>query len=155
MPYNARSSWHVYAQPSQQRQRTRLLNLLGEARAIVLSGHLHKYSFLIRRTETGRFVQLALSSVASSADARPRDEREGVDQYGPDLVQLEPRHSPETVEQRRRLLQEERPWVERYEYADTWGHALLKVRGDQVRAEVYRGFEAQPWKSIDLTGPLT
>jgi hypothetical protein len=154
VPYNARSSWHIYSSPRQERERGRLLTLLGQHRAIVLSGHLHKYSFLVRRTETGRFVQLALSSVASTPDGRPRDVREGIARYGPDLVELEPRHAPDTVEQRRRLLEAERPWIEQYEYADTWGHAMLRVNGDRVRAEVFRGFEADPWKRLDLTGPL-
>jgi hypothetical protein len=154
VPYNARSTWHVYAQPRQDSQRQRLLGLLGQYRAIVLSGHLHKYSLLVRRTETGRFVQLALSSVASSEDARARDLREGRQSYGPNLVELEPRHSPDTVQQRRHVLETEAPLIENFEYADTWGHALVMVQGEQVRAEVFRGFDRRVWKSIDLTGLL-
>lgn len=154
VPYNARSTWHVYARPAQEGQRRRLLELLGGARAVVLCGHLHKYSFLVRRTEAGPFTQLALSSVASTEDARPRDQFEGVRHYGPDLVNLEPRHSPDTADERRRVLEAERPHVEQFEYADTWGHALVRVRRDQVRADVYRGLSREPWKSLDLTGPV-
>jgi len=154
VPYNARSTWHVYSHPNQERQRQRLLTLLGEARAVVLSGHLHKYSFLIRRTETGRFAQLAISSVAASADGRPRNLIEGVQGYTPDLVKLEPRHSPDTEARRRQLLEDERRFVEHYEYADTWGHALVKVRGGQVHADIHRALDRQVWKSLDLTGPL-
>ena len=154
VPYNARSTWHVYSSPRQEAQRRRLLDLLGAARAVVLCGHLHKYSFLVRRTATGRFAQLALSSVASSADAAPRDLIEGVEKYGPDLVRLEPKHAPDTVDQRRRALEEERPFIERFEYADTWGHALVTVRGDQVHASVYRGLGRDAWKSLDLTDGL-
>jgi hypothetical protein len=154
VPYNARSTWHVYSHPNQARQRQRLLTLLGEARAVVLSGHLHKYSFLVRRTETGRFAQLAISSVAASTDGKPRDQIEGVQGYTPDLVKLEPRHSPDTEGRRRQVLEDERRFIEHYEYADTWGHALVKVRGGEVRAEVSRGLERQVWKSIDLSGPL-
>ena len=120
----------------------------------MLCGHLHKYSFLVRRTATGRFAQLALSSVASSADAAPRDLIEGVEKYGPDLVRLEPKHAPDTVDQRRRALEEERPFIERFEYADTWGHALVTVRGNQVHASVYRGPGRDAWKSLDLTDGL-
>lgn len=154
VPYNARSTWHVYSHPNQERQRQRLLGLLGEARAVVLSGHLHKYSFLIRRTETGRFAQLAISSVAASADGKPRDLIEGVAGYTPDLVKLEPHHSPETEGRRRQILEEERRFIEHFEYADTWGHALVKIRGGQIRAEICRGLDRQPWKTLDLTGPL-
>lgn len=154
VPYNARSNWHVYARPTQQKQRDRLLDLLGRARAVVLSGHLHKYSFLVRRTDGGRFAQLAVSSVAASPDGKPRDQLEGVDKYTPDLVNLEPKHAPDTVADRRRLLEAEKPFIEHFEYADTWGHALVTVAGDRVRAAVCRGLDRQAWKSLDLTGPL-
>jgi hypothetical protein len=151
VPYNARSTWHVYSSPKQAKERERLLKLLGDAKAIVLSGHLHKYSCLVRRTETGRFVQLALSSVANTADAKPRDLLEGVEAYNPDLVKLEPKHSPDTEKARRDALEAERPFIEHFEYADTWGHAMLTVRGESVGAEVFRGMETLPWKSLDLS----
>ena len=106
------------------------------------------------RTENGRFAQLAVSSVAASPDGRPKDQLEGLDRYGPDLVNLEPRHAPDTVDERRRLLEAEKPFIEHFEYADTWGHALVRVAGDQVRAEVCRGLDRAAWKSLDLTGPL-
>lgn len=154
VPYNARADWHVYSHPRQEEKRRRLLDLLGAARAVVLSGHLHKYSFLVRRTETGRFVQLAISSVATDPEARPHDLVEGVDRYGTGLLDLEPEFSPETVERRRNALEAERAFVERYEYARTWGHALVRVRGREMTAEVYRGLSREPWKRIDLTGPL-
>jgi calcineurin-like phosphoesterase family protein len=155
VPYNARSNWHMYSSPKQQAQRERLLALLGRHRAIVLSGHLHKYSLLVRRTDHGPFVQLAISSVAATSDGKPRDERRGVEQYGPDLVELEPRHAPETVATRRELLAAERPYIERFEYADTWGHAVIHVGGSQITAQIYHGLDAQPWKKADLTALLS
>lgn len=151
VPYNARSSWHVYSSPKQQTERQRLLELLGRHRAIVLCGHLHKYSFLVRRTEHGRFSQLALSSVASTADGRPRDVLEGVLHYNADLVDLEPRHSPDTLAQRRANLAAEQPFIEHFEYADTWGHAVVHLGAKDAAAEVYRGFEEQSSKKLDLT----
>lgn len=154
VPYNARSTWHIYSHPRQEQQRQRLLGLLGQARAIVFSGHLHKYSFLVRRTETGRFVQLGLSSVASSEDGKPRNLIDDLNRYGPDLVKLEPKHSPETEERRRQVLELERPFIERFEYAETWGHALVSVQGDQVRASVFQGLDRRAWKSLDLTKAL-
>src|SRR5205085_5593850 len=71
VPFTARATWHVYSHPNQQKQRERLLTLLGGAGAVVLCGHLHKYGCLIRRTEAGRFAQLAVSSVATDAAAEP------------------------------------------------------------------------------------
>jgi hypothetical protein len=151
VPYNARSSWHIYSNPAQADKRQRLLDLLGQTRAIVLCGHLHKYSFLRRRTERGSFVQLALSSVATDTEAKPRHQRAGLDDYRPDLVDLEPAHSPGTIEARRALLAAEKPFIEQFEYADTWGHARLQIRGAHVTAEVYRGLSTTPWKSHALT----
>lgn len=151
VPYNARSTCHIYSQPRQERERQRLLEMLGRSRAIVLCGHLHKYCFLIRRTETGRFVQIGLSSVANSEDAKLRDLIEGVQGYGPDLVKLEPRHSPDTEERRRQILAAEHPFIEQYEYADTWGHAMLRVNKGQMDISIFRGFETKAWKTHDLT----
>jgi hypothetical protein len=132
-------------------QRQRLLALLGQHRAIVLCGHLHKYCLLTRRTEHGSFTQLAISSVAATPDGKPKDERHGLDDYRPDLVDLEPKHSPETAQARRDLLSAERPFIERFEYADTWGHALVRIGQRGVTADVYRGFEAEPWKQLTLS----
>lgn len=154
VPYNARSTWHIYSRPNQAAQRERLLALLGRQRAIVLCGHLHKYSFLRRRTEHGPFVQLAISSIATDADGKARGELNGLEQYGPDLVRLEPNHSPETVEARRALLADEKPFIEHFEYADTWGHALLRFRGGKITADVCRGLAATAWKTHDLTAHL-
>jgi hypothetical protein len=150
VPYNARSTWHIYSSPRQARERALLLELLGRHRAIVLCGHLHKYCLLVRRTEYGPFAQLAISSVAASADGKPRDERSGVSDYRPDLVDLEPRHSPETVAARREILAAERPFIEHFEYADTWGHAVVHVHSGKVTAEIYRGFDPQPTKKSDF-----
>jgi hypothetical protein len=150
VPYNARSNWHIYSSSKQVAQRERLLGLLGRHKAIVLCGHLHKYSLLVRRTNEGRFVQLAISSVAATSDGKPRDERSGTDEYRPDLVDLEPKHAPDTVAARRELLAAERPFVEHFEYADTWGFAAIHSRGGRISAETYRGLEAAPWKAANF-----
>jgi hypothetical protein len=155
VPYNARSTWHIYSSSKQAAQRKRLLDLLGGHHALVLCGHLHKYSLVVRRTDSGRFAQLAISSVAASADGKPKDVRSGLAQYTPDLVDLEPRHAPDTLEMRRELLQAERPFIEHFDYADTWGHAALEVRGGNVFSKVYRGLSPEPWKTIDFQGLLT
>jgi hypothetical protein len=151
VPYNARATWHVFSKPADAEKRERLLNLLGKHHAIVLCGHLHKYACVARRTKTGRFVQLAISSVATDAEAAPKDERRGVEAYTPDLVTLEPRHAPETVEDRRKLLAAEREFITHYDYADTWGHAVLRFSRDGAKADVCRGLSKDAWREIDLT----
>ena len=151
VPYNARSSWHIYSKPAQQAQRDRLLDLLGRHRAVVLCGHLHKYSFLRRTTKHGSFVQLALSSIATDPEGKPKDELAGLEAYSPELVRLEPKHSPATVDERRGLLAAERPFIEHFEYADTWGRAVLHFHDGKLTADVHRGLSSPPWRTLDLT----
>jgi len=155
VPYNARSNWHIYSSPKQAAQRARLLDLLGRHRAIVLCGHLHKYSLLVRRTDRGSFAQLAISSVAATSDGQPKDIRTGLNQYTPDLVELEPKHAQDTVAARRDLLAAERPFIEHFDYADTWGHAVVRLTNAKVTADIYRGFDPNPWKTADFTALLS
>jgi hypothetical protein len=151
VPYNARATWHVFSKPADAEKRERLLNLLGKHHAIVLCGHLHKYTCVARRTQGGSFVQLAISSVATDAAAAPKDERKGLEAYSPDLVELEPKHDPETVESRRKILSAEREFVTHYDYADTWGHAVLRMSREGVKASVCRGLSKETWRDLDLS----
>ena len=155
VPYNARATWHLLSHPRQAETRRRLIDLLGRHRAIVLCGHLHKYSLLVRRCPTGRFVQLAVSSVMKgSGKARP-PLLTGPDDYGPDLTDLEPSFSPDTLDLRRANLAAEAPFIEHFEYADAAGFALLSVEGDEVRADVRDGSDsAEPWRKHSLSALL-
>jgi len=150
IPYNARADWHVYAKDNRKAERARLLALLGKHRAMVLSGHLHKYSLLTRRTPDGPIAQLAVCSVLRAAQEKPRQVLDGVAQYGPDLVALEPQHAPATVDQRRALLGAESPFIERFEYADTAGYGIVKVYEDRTEVELYAGVGPDAWKSRKL-----
>jgi hypothetical protein len=58
------------------------------------------------------------------------------------------------VEARKALLTAEQPFIEHFDYADTWGHALLKVAGPRIAVDVCRGLSAIPWKSLDLTAHI-
>src|SRR5207237_1259751 len=84
-------------------------------------------------TERGPFVQLAVSSIISKPDVAATQPRVGVGAYGPDLVDLEPRFSPETLAARRDALIAERPSIRSYEYADAPGYALVEVRARRWR----------------------
>ena len=151
VPYNARAHWHLYAKDAVRRER--LLDLLGRHRAVVLGGHLHKFSAITRRTPRGAFTQLAVSSVTVPASKGPKDVRSGVAAYTPDLTDLEPNHSPDTLTARRATLAAERPTIERFEYADSFGFAWVRVGPGRVTADLYHGPADAPWKTIDLTPP--
>jgi 3',5'-cyclic AMP phosphodiesterase CpdA len=150
VPYNARADWHVFARDNQREKRDKLLSLLGRYRAMVLSGHLHKYSLLTRRTAEGPVAQLAVCSVLRSEREKPKDVLDGVAKYGPDLVDLEPKHAPETAGKRRELLAAEAPLVDRFEYADVAGYAVVKVYRDRVDADLYAGVGQGVWKARPL-----
>jgi hypothetical protein len=150
VPYNARSSWHVFSRPDDRVSRRRLLELLGRHKAIVLSAHLHRYGLVTRATRLGAFVQLGANSVITSEETVPRQVLEGVDKYGPDLVDLEPDFSPDTLELRRELLKEEKPSIRHFEFANVAGYTLFKVHPDRVVMEFSAGFGPDVWKRRDL-----
>lgn len=151
VPFQARGNWSMFIRPEQAAQRRKLLNLLGEHRAIVLCGHVHRYGFTVRETDNGPFTQLAVSSILSARDQQPKQLLEGLDVYGPDLTELEPKFQPETKDARRELFADEKPFLRHFEYADAAGHAVLHIDGNQVTADVCLGTSATPWRTIDLT----
>jgi hypothetical protein len=151
VPYNARSNWCVFSHPKQADRRRRLLELLGRHRAVVLAGHLHKFSALVRRTEGGWFVQLGLSSVVEQPNQPVRGAMEGVARYGGQLANLEPDFQPASAEERKMLLERERPFIEHFQYADTAGFAVIQVWRDAITAEIHVGIAREPWRKLGLS----
>lgn len=147
VPYNARSSWHIFSRESQQEQRKALLSWLGKYKAIVLSGHLHRYAHLTRKTEAGVFHQLALSSVVRSEQTRVENERSGLDAYSEELLELEPKFSPDSREERAMWLKLEKPSITSYDYAKFPGYATLWIYDDVVQADIYPGTSQTLFKS--------
>lgn len=150
VPYNARANWHLFAKPSQEASRKRLLEILGRHRAIVLSGHLHKYATVSRRTEQGRFTQLAQCGIIRKAASETKQPKSGLAEYGPDLVDLEPTFSPDSREERRQRLAAERPSIESFDYADVPGYAVVRVSRTKVAADIHIGLGRRLWKTVPL-----
>jgi hypothetical protein len=153
-PYGARTTWHLYAREREAAERTRLLELLGKHNAIVLTGHLHKYNLMTRRTSSGRFLQLAVNSVVSRPEGNVDDILEGVASYTPDQIRVEPRFSPNNEDVRRANLSAETPFVDYFEYASAPGYAEIEVRGEQVLMRHYKGATRELWKTRDLSAIL-
>jgi len=150
VPYNARSMWHLFWREKEKAARERFLNILGENNAILLTAHLHKYSVVERKTPTGTFVQFSVNSVISSSQIEVRDALEGVEKYGGSLVELEPEFQPETRQDRIKLLEAEKPYIARFEYADFPGYAIIDVSNSGVSATIYKGDSASAWKTVSL-----
>ncbi len=107
IPFDARANWHVFGKAGQESQRDELVELLGKHNAIVLCGHLHKTSILTRTTSAGTITQVCIGSVISSPDAPIKNHLKGVETYNADLVKLEPKFSPDSLEERKSILENE------------------------------------------------
>lgn len=151
VPFQARGNWSLFMNERQAAQRVEMLELLGEHRAIVLCGHVHRYGIVVRRTERGPFVQLCLSSILSSREQKPRQVLAGLDHYGPELTELEPSFQPTSKELRQKQFAAEKPHVTHFEYADTAGYGVVRIRDERVTAEIYNGTSDEAWKQPDLT----
>ncbi len=152
VPYGARATWHLFAKEKEAAQRAKLLEILGTQEAVVLGGHLHKFSSLTRLAGGKRFTQLAVSSVVSAPDQKPKDILHGLDAYTGDQVKLEPNHSPETTDLRRAVYATERQQVTAFDYADAAGYAVVTVNGEQIEATVHNGTRADIFQTVRLAG---
>lgn len=151
VPYGARASWHLYAGEKLKAQREKLLEVLGYQEAMVLGGHLHKYSALTRMAGGHSFTQLAVSSVVSALNQKPKDVLHGLDSYTGDQVNLEPKHAPDTAQARRDIYAAERKVVTAFDYADTAGYAVVTVNGAQVEAAVHAGTQAEAFQTLKIS----
>ncbi len=155
VPFNARANWHVFAKEDQKAKREELLNLLGEHHAMVLCGHLHKTSILTRSTPKGNFVQVCIGSVIPSADALVKDHLKGLEFYNEKLVNLEPDFAPSSLQERKDNLENEKPFIKHYEYADFCGYATTSVdQSKEVTMEIYANVDKTPWTKINLSALL-
>jgi len=150
VPYNARANWIVYYGTSKSAQRQQLLGMLGQRKAIVLSGHLHKYGFLEYATPSGSFTQLAVSSVVTSDHPTAKTEKIGVSAYTSGLVNLEPAFDPATLTERMQFLTQEQPYIQQYEYADLSGFAVLDVYVAGVTCQYYGGINSTAYRSPSI-----
>jgi hypothetical protein len=96
-------------------------------------------------------VQLAVSSILSAREQKPKQRLEGLDAYGPELTELEPKFQPDSKELRRRQFAAEKPHLEHFEYADTAGYAVVNVVGERVTADIYNGTSDAIWRTVELT----
>lgn len=153
VPYNARSTWHVFNQDPHRREE--LVNLLGKNKAIVLGGHLHKTSILTRNTPFGNFVQVGIGSVIPSLDAPIKDHIKGVENYNSQLVKLEPNFSPTTLQRREEILEEEAVNIRYFEYADFCGYGAVKINdNNEVELSIFANVDEMPWITVNLSNLL-
>ncbi len=154
VPYDARSSWPLFSRANQTETRERFLNLLGANKAVLLTAHLHKFGVVARRTATGTFVQFSVSSVITTPEVSVKNHLEGVKNYSGRLVDLEPEFQPATKDERSNLLEQEKPYITGFEFADFPGYAIIHVSDARISADLYLGNSDKLWKTLSLA-PLS
>jgi hypothetical protein len=116
----------------------------------VLTAHLHKYHVLARKTPKGTFVQFSMNSVISSPVISVKDYLKGLNNYGPALVDLEPDFSPDTKQQRQKILEDEKPHISYFEFANFPGYAVINVSDTGINIDIYTGNSGTLWKNVPL-----
>ena len=118
---------------------------------MVLGGHLHKFSALTRLAGGKSFSQLAVSSVVSALDQKPKAELHGIASYTGDQINLEPKHAPETAAQRRDIYTSERQQVTSFDYADSAGYAVVTVNSSHVEASIHAGSQPEAFQTLKIS----
>ena len=140
--------WHTLRRNPEQREN--LLEVIARHKAIVLCGHLHRYSVVSRSTAYGQIVQVMAISVVK--DRNYKKPSYLITEYGPSLAENMPDWQPETMEARKKILAEEAKYVSFYKQTDLPGYAIIKVDGEKesIQLEYYAAFGNKPYDKIDL-----
>jgi uncharacterized repeat protein (TIGR02543 family) len=142
IPVTARL-WHVFQDDPANRDS--LLNLIAKHKAIVLCGHLHKYSVVKRSTTYGPILQIMVGSVISNRNKHTPDYY--VTRYGPSLVDLEPSYDTRT------FLEQEAQYVTDFRMAEMQGYAVLSLNSATGGRSLkyYAGLGEFLYESVDLS----
>ena len=95
-------------------------------------------------------MQFSMNSVISSGNTSVRDHIEGIDNYGAGLLDLEPEFQPQTRAQRRKMLEDEKPYIASFEFANFPGYAVVNVCDAGVTADIFVADSDKIWKSVSL-----
>lgn len=141
--------WHTFRKDQEQREK--LLEVIARNKAIILCGHLHRYSVVRRNTPYGPVVQVMVISVIK--DRNYQKPTKVITKYGPSLAENVPDWQPETLKARKAMLSEEAKYVTYYKQTDLPGYAVIKIdeKRESILLEYYAAFGEKPYDFIDLT----
>ena len=91
-----------------------------------------------------------MNSVINSSSISVRDHLEGIENYGGSLVELEPEFQPDTKQQRQKMLEDEKPYIDHFEFASFPGYAVINVSDTGISADIHTGDSDKIWKSTHL-----
>ncbi len=150
LPYNYRAHWGMLSKNKKEEpQRQELLQLLEKNNVIILSAHLHMLSLVDRKSTGGHTVQMSVSSVINKRDSRPAKVEEGVAAYLPELAMEREADNP-SIEWRKFLISENKPFATRFYKAEFDGYAVLQVYADRVETQFYNLTDAEPVLTVRL-----
>ena len=140
--------WHTLRQDPPQREK--LLEVIARHKAIVLCGHLHRYSVVRRTTPYGPIVQVMLISVIK--DRNYQTPNKVITEYGPSLATNLPDYQPQTLEARKAMLTEEAKYVTFFKQTDLPGYGIIKTdsKTGSIQLEYWAAFGKEPYDTIDL-----
>ena len=140
--------WHTLRKDQEKREK--LLDVIAKNKAIVLCGHLHRYSVVRRNTKFGPVVQVMVISVVK--DRNYQKPTKIITEYGPSLAENVPDWQPETLDARKVMLAEEANYVTYYKQTDLPGYAVINIdeKEDRIILEYYAAFGDKPYDSVDL-----
>lgn len=149
IPVNERC-WHTLRNSPEKRER--LLKILAQNRAVVLSAHLHLYSVVCRNTEWGPIVQIMVNSVVK--DRNFQKPAQVLTRYGSVLATSNPSWQPETMAERIKWLDEETPHISYFKQMDLPGYGILTMdsKTGDISLEYYAAFAKAPYDSISISG---
>ena len=141
--------WHTLRNDNERREK--LLKVIAKNKAIVLCGHLHRYSVVRRDTQYGPIVQVMVNSVIK--DRHYIKPTKVITKYGPSLAENVPDWQPETLETRKAMLSAEAKYVTYYKQTDLPGYAIINIdeKNGSITMEYYAAFAEKPYDLVDLT----
>lgn len=142
--------WHFLKRD--EAKRNELLKTIAQNKAIILCGHLHRYSVLRRNTEWGPVVQVMVTSVTDLNRREKPTYSLSTEQYGEYLVDWRPDFSPENAQWRRDVLNEESSRVDYYQMSNIAGYGIITIKSNRhIVLRYYPAFSDVPYDEIDLT----
>lgn len=140
--------WHTLRKDEKKREK--LLEVIAKNNAVVLCGHLHRYSVVRRDTKFGPVVQVMVISVIK--DRNYQQPTKVITEYGPSLAENVPDWQPETLDDRKQMLAEEAKYVSYYKQTDLPGYAVINIdeKEDKIILEYYAAFGEKPYDTINL-----
>jgi hypothetical protein len=152
---NGNGRWFLLGGPKYDAKRREIRSLMAARNAIVLAGHTHCLEYYDCVFPEGRITQFVANSVWSSEDAAKLVVRdEGAAMYGQRAKAIKKRYGREVPQKERdglvRLVDEYRPFVKDYLFANAAGHYRLEVSDARVAVQFFSGDATSPTRTFVL-----